>query len=122
MVACGRDSRVHLDSRGNESSVYKNVETGVFEMAETQISAYISEDTKSELETYVKQRGVKKAYVIEEALLHYLQALREIPEDVIIPAKLVLSEKSLAAVAERLAADEEPSEDLKALFAADHDR
>ncbi len=85
-------------------------------MAETQISAYISEDTKSELETYVKQRGVKKAYVIEEALLHYLQALREIPEDVIIPAKLVLSEKSLAAVAERLAVDEEPSEDLKALF------
>lgn len=85
-------------------------------MAETQISAYISEDTKSELETYVKQRGVKKAYVIEEALLHYLQALREIPEDVIIPAKLVLSEKSLTAVAERLAADEDPSEGLKALF------
>jgi hypothetical protein len=85
-------------------------------MTETQISAYISEDTKAELETYVKQHGMKKAYVIEEALLHHLQALREIPEDVIIPAKLVLSEKSLAAVAERLAADEEPSEALKALF------
>jgi hypothetical protein len=85
-------------------------------MTETQISAYISEDTKAELETYVKQRGVKKAYVIEEALLHHLQALREIPEDVIIPAKLVLSEKSLTMIAEHLAADKEPSEALKALF------
>lgn len=85
-------------------------------MTETQISAYISADTKAELETYVKQRGVKKAYVIEEALLHHLQALREIPEDVFIPAKLVLSEKSLAAVAEHFAADKEPNEALKALF------
>lgn len=85
-------------------------------MTETQISAYISADTKAELETYVKQRGVKKAYVIEEALLHHLRALREIPEDVFIPAKLVLSEKSLAAVAEHFAADKEPNEALKALF------
>ncbi|MGO9487090.1 MAG: hypothetical protein ACLPX9_21370 [Rhodomicrobium sp.] len=85
-------------------------------MTETQISAYISDDAKAALETYVKQRGVKKAYVIEEALLHHLQALREIPEDIIIPARLVLSERSMQEVAERLAADEEPSADLKALF------
>lgn len=85
-------------------------------MTETQISAYISADTKAELESYVKQRGVKKAHVIEEALLHHLLALKQIPEDVIIPARLVLTEDSLAAVARRLAADEEPSEALKALF------
>jgi hypothetical protein len=85
-------------------------------MAETQISAYISDDTKAALETYVKRRGVKMAHVIEEALLHHLQALREIPEDVMIPARLVLSEKSMRAVARRLAVDEEPSEELKALF------
>jgi len=85
-------------------------------MAETQISAYISDDAKAALETYVKQRGVKKAYVIEEALLHHLQALREIPEDIIIPARLVLSEASLHEVADRLGAEEEPSEELKALF------
>lgn len=85
-------------------------------MAETQISAYISDDAKAALERYVKQRGVKKAYVIEEALLHHLQALREIPEDVIIPAKLVVSEESMQAVAERLGADEEPTAGLKALF------
>lgn len=85
-------------------------------MAETQISAYISDDAKAALETYVKQRGVKKAHVIEEALLHHLQALREIPEDIIIPVRLVLGEASMQDVAGRLAADEEPSKDLKALF------
>ena len=59
-------------------------------MAETKISAYISDNARAALEIYVKQRGVKKAHVIEEALLHHPQALREIPEDVIIPARLVL--------------------------------
>ncbi len=85
-------------------------------MAETRISAYISDEAKAALETYVRQRGVKKGHVIEEALLHHLQALREIPEDVIIPARLVLSEKSMQEVAAHLNSDEEPSEDLKALF------
>jgi hypothetical protein len=85
-------------------------------MAETQISAYISDEAKAALETYAKRRGVKKAHVIEEALLHHLQALREIPEDIVIPARLVLSEKSMQEVADRLSADEEPSADLKALF------
>lgn len=36
-------------------------------MAETQISAYISDEAKAALETYAKRRGVKKAHVIEEA-------------------------------------------------------
>lgn len=85
-------------------------------MAETRISAHISEEAKAALENYVKQRGVKKAYVIEEALLHHLQALREIPEDIIIPARLVLGEESMRQVANRPGAGEEPSEDLKALF------
>ena len=58
----------------------------------TQVSAYISEETKAEVEAYVKRRGVKKAYLIEQALQHHLQALREIPEDLIIPSRLVLTE------------------------------
>ena len=85
-------------------------------MSETQISAYISDETKAELEVYVKRRGVKKAFVIEEALLHHLQALREIPEDVMIPAKLILDEESMLAVAKCFTVDEEPNANLKELF------
>jgi hypothetical protein len=84
--------------------------------ATTQVSAYISEETKDAIEAYVKRRGVKKAYLIEEALQHHLQALREIPEDLIIPSRLVLTGEAMAAIAERVIQEEQPTESLKALF------
>jgi hypothetical protein len=82
----------------------------------TQVSAYISEETKAEIEAYVKRRGVKKAYLIEEALLHHLQALREIPEDLVIPSRLVLTREAMTEIAERIDGKGEPTEGLKALF------
>lgn len=82
----------------------------------TQVSAYISEETKAEVEAYVKRRGVKKAYLIEVALQHHLQALREIPEDLIIPSRLVLTDAAIAETARRIAQDDQPTEALKALF------
>ena len=45
----------------------------------TQISAYISKETKILVEQYVKSRGIKKAFLIESALLHHLQALKDLP-------------------------------------------
>ena len=82
----------------------------------TQVSAYISEETKAQVEAYVRSRVVKKAYLIEEALLHHLQALREIPEDVIIPSRLVLTKEAMAQVAERILHKDQPTEALKSLF------
>jgi hypothetical protein len=84
--------------------------------ATTQVSAYISEETKAAIEAYVKRRGVKKAYLIEEALQHHLQALREIPEDLIIPSRLVLTGEAMAEIADRVIQEEQPTESLKALF------
>ena len=84
--------------------------------ASTQVSAYISDETKAQVEAYVKRHGVKKAYLIEEALQHHLQALREIPEDLIIPSRLVLTREAMAGSAERIAQGEQPTEALKALF------
>ena len=86
-------------------------------MSATQISAFISTETKNSLEAYVKMHGRKKAAVIEEALLHHLSALREIPEDVVIPARIVLSQSSMKKVSEQLVDQQEPSESLKGLFA-----
>ncbi len=82
----------------------------------TQVSAYISEETKAEVEAYVKRRGVKKAYLIEEALRHHLQALREIPEDLIIPSRLILTDEAMAETARRIAQENHPTEALKTLF------
>jgi predicted DNA-binding protein len=82
----------------------------------TQVSAYISEETKAAIEAYVKRHGVKKAYLIEEALQHHLQALREIPEDLIIPSRLVLTRDVMNEIAERVGGEGEPTEGLNALF------
>ncbi len=84
--------------------------------ATTQVSAYISKETKAEIEAYVKRYGVKKAYLIEAALQHHLQALREIPEDLIIPSRLVLTGDATAELAERITQENRPTESLKALF------
>jgi len=84
--------------------------------ATKQISAFISEETRAQVETYVKRRGIKKAYLIEQALQHHLQALRAIPEDVVIPARLVLTKEAMSRVAEQISGDEQATESLKALF------
>ena len=82
----------------------------------TQVSAYISDETKAQVEAYVKRHGVKKAYLIEEALQHHLQALREIPDDLVIRSRLVLTREAMAEIAERIAKEDQPTEALKALF------
>jgi hypothetical protein len=61
---------------------------------ETQISAVVSETTRELLERQVRATGVKKGYLVEQALRHHLQALQELPADVIIHPKLVLTRKS----------------------------
>ena len=82
----------------------------------TQVSAYISEETKADVEAYVKRHGVKKAYLIEAALQHHLQALRDIPEDLIIPSRLVLTGAAMTELAERITRKDTPTESLKTLF------
>ena len=81
-------------------------------MSETQISAYISEDTKVQFDAFVKKRGVKKAFMVEEALIHHMQALRELPQDLFIPTKIVVSKKQLNLLSKRLNNNETPTNEL----------
>ena len=61
---------------------------------EIQISALVSEATKSLLERHVRATGVKKGHVVEQALCHHLRALSELPADVIVHPKLVVTRRS----------------------------
>jgi len=83
---------------------------------QTQISAFISDSTKEALEQYAEAHGLKKAYLIEEALLHHLQALQELPLDVIIPARLVVSPDSGQAIIDRVAKPRRPTKAMRELF------
>lgn len=85
-------------------------------MANTQISALISPETKERLERFARARGLKKGYLIESALLHHISALEALPADVIVPPRLVVSRSSGDAVLERIAHPSTPTPAMRALF------
>ena len=60
----------------------------------TQISALISDTTRVLMERHVRQTGVKKGHLVEQALLHHLQALDELPAEFIIHPRIVVSRKT----------------------------
>ena len=86
-------------------------------MADTQISAYVSDTTKERVERYVEAHGVKKGRLIEEALLHHLQALRELPADLIIPPRIVVEPGTLERVAGLVKRPRKPTKALRELMA-----
>ena len=59
-----------------------------------QISAYIQDDIKEKMEQYSSAHGLKKGFLIENAIEHYLQALYEIPSSVLIPSSISIDEKT----------------------------
>ncbi len=81
-----------------------------------QISAYISNETQAKMEKYTNAYGVKKGFLIEQALEHYLQALYEIPEEFIVPNKLILSENSFEEVVNLIENPPKPTKALKELM------
>ena len=84
--------------------------------ARSQISAFVSDETRQRLQRYVDAYGMKKAAVVESALLHHLQALEELPADIVIPPRLVVSAESFERIVERIEEPGEPTEAMKALF------
>lgn len=86
-------------------------------MADSQISAYISEATKEQVERYAESHGVKKGYLVEEALLHHLQALRELPADIVIPPRVTVSAKSFETIAKLVEKPRKPTKALRDLMA-----
>lgn len=52
--------------------------------------------------------------MIEDALLHHLQALKEIPQDVIIPTRIQLSDSSMEQVLDLLENTPDPTPELTA--------
>lgn len=69
---------------------------------ETQISAIISGATRDLLERHVRATGVKKGHLVEQALLHHMQALEELPVEYIIHPRIVVSEETGEAILERM--------------------
>ena len=91
-------------------------------MADTQISAFISKTTKREVERYAEAHGVKKGHLVEEALLHHLQALRELPSDIVIPPRLTVTRDSFDAATRVIKKPRKPKKALRDLMAGKSSR
>lgn len=65
---------------------------------QTQIAAFISLATRDQLERHSRATGVKKGHLVEQALQHYLVALEQLPADVIVHPKLVVTRASGEAI------------------------
>jgi hypothetical protein len=81
----------------------------------SQISAVVSAETKERLERYAQTFGVKKSHCIETALLHHLNALEQLPSDVVIPPIMVVARQSGSQLLERIANPRPPTAAMKAL-------
>ena len=60
-----------------------------------QISAYIEDDIKKKMEQYSSAHGLKKGFLIQNALDYYLNALHEIPSSIIVPSHIAVSSETM---------------------------
>ena len=59
-----------------------------------QISAYIEDDIKQKMEAYSSVNGLKKGFLIQNALDYYLNALQEIPSNMMVPSHISVSNET----------------------------
>lgn len=87
----------------------------------SQISATISAATKERLDRFTESHGLKKNFVVEQALLFFMEARRELPDEALVPARIVLEEEGFDRVVAMLAEPPAPTEDLRELMRDDSD-
>jgi hypothetical protein len=96
--------------------VYVGKNSNIFSV---QISAQISRETRDRLENYSRAHGIKKQFLIENALLHFLLALDELPARVILPPRLVVTRSSGRRVASLISGKRKPTRALVELMSGD---
>ena len=84
--------------------------------AQSQISATISAATKEKLDRFTESHGLKKNYVVEQALLYFMEARRALPDEALIPARLVLEDQAFDRIVEMLDQPPAPTQALRDLM------
>ncbi len=85
---------------------------------QSQISATISAATKDKLDRFTESRGLKKNFVVEQALLFFMAARRELPDEAFVPARIVLDDDGFDRVVRMLEEPPAPTEELRELMRA----
>ncbi len=85
---------------------------------QSQISATVSAATKEKLDRFAESHGLKKNFVVEQALLYFMEARRELPDEALIPARLVVDDEAFDRVVAQLESPAAPTETLRELMRA----
>jgi hypothetical protein len=83
---------------------------------ESQISATVSTSTREKLDRFTESHGLKKNYVIEQALLYFMEARRRLPDEALIPTRIVLDDDSFDRVAQLIEKPRPPTDALRKLM------
>lgn len=83
---------------------------------ESQISAMISAATKERLDRFAESHGLKKNYVIEQALLFFMQARTDLPDEAFVPVKMVLDDDAFDQIVAKLERPPAPTPALRELM------
>jgi len=83
---------------------------------ESQISATISAATKDKLDRFTERHGLKKNFVVEQALLYFMEARRQLPDEALIPARLLLDDKVFDRIVHLLENPPAPTDALRELM------
>lgn len=89
--------------------------------SQSQISATISEATKEKLDRFTESHGLKKNFVVEQALLYFMEARRELPDEALLPARLVVEDKAFDRIVQLVTTPPAPTQALRELMGGQDD-
>ncbi len=78
----------------------------------------VLESTKDKLDGFTRNHGLKKNFVIEQALLWYMSARQELPDEAFLPTRLVLQDDAFDRLVERISESPAPTDALRDLMSA----
>lgn len=81
-----------------------------------QVSATISVTTKEKFDLFTEQFGLKKNFVVEQALLFFMESRRELPDEAFVPMRLVIDDKRFDELLARLDGAAAPTDRLVELM------
>jgi uncharacterized protein (DUF1778 family) len=88
---------------------------------QSQISATISEATKGMLDRFTESHGLKKNYVVEQALLYFMEARKALPDEAFVPTRLVVEDAAFDRIASRVRNPPDPTQALRELMRGQDD-
>ena len=85
-------------------------------MSNSQVSATISTSTKEKLDRFSEELGLKKNFIVEQALLYFMESRRHLPAEAFIPTRLTLESKSFDELLAKLESCLELTDELRELM------